>query len=203
VACGAIALGVARVSARRGWPVEVHPLPPLLHNRPERIAAAAETALLRLSTVEPPYARLALAYADCGTYGGLDAVCVRLGVARLAGEHCYDVYAGVERMRALLAEEPGTYVLTDFLAASFRRTVVAELGLDRHPGLREDYFRHYRRVVWLAQHRTPALTAAAAQAAGAIGLPLEVLDVGDVGLERALAALLGAGADDAPQAGTG
>ena len=30
---------VAAVAARRGWPVDVHPLPPLLHNRPERIAA--------------------------------------------------------------------------------------------------------------------------------------------------------------------
>ena len=26
-----------------------------------------------------------------------------------------------------------------------------ELGLDRYPELRDDYFRHYTRVVWLAQ----------------------------------------------------
>ena len=42
VACGAIARHVGDVAARRGWPVDVHPLPPLLHNRPERIAAAVE-----------------------------------------------------------------------------------------------------------------------------------------------------------------
>src|SRR6185437_5772684 len=48
VACGAIARHVADVAARRGWPVDVHPLPPLLHNRPERIAAEVEQAVARL-----------------------------------------------------------------------------------------------------------------------------------------------------------
>ena len=33
---------------------------------------------------------VALAYADCGTGGALDG----LGLPRLAGDHCYDVFAG-------------------------------------------------------------------------------------------------------------
>jgi hypothetical protein len=93
-------------------------------------------------------------------------------------------------MRGQLEAEPGTYVLTDYLAASFHRSVVVELGLDRHPELRDDYFGHYRRVVWLAQHPTARLRAAARQAAGVVGLPLEEVVVGDVLLEQALAELL-------------
>ena len=58
-----------------------------------------------------------------------------------------------------MAEEPGTYFLTDFLARTFEHTVVRELGLDRYPELRDDYFRHYTRVVWLAQRPTPATRA--------------------------------------------
>ena len=42
-------------------------------------------------------------------------------------------------------------MLTDFLVRSFGRTVIAELGLDRYPELRDDYFAHYTRMVWLAQ----------------------------------------------------
>ena len=42
---------------------------------------------------------------------------------------------------------------------SFARTVRAELGLDRHPELRDDYFGHYTRVVWLAQEPDPELRA--------------------------------------------
>ncbi len=70
---------------------------------------------------------------------------------RLAGLHCYDVFGGAERLQTFFDEQPGTYVLTDFLVKSFARTVVAELGLDRYPELRDDYFGNYTRVVWLAQ----------------------------------------------------
>jgi uncharacterized protein DUF1638 len=187
VACGAIARHVAEVAARRGWPVDVHPLPPLLHNRPERIAAEVERAVTRLRR---RYARVAVGYADCGTYGALDEVCALLDVARLPGAHCYDVFAGAERFGALLAAEPGTYVLTDYLVTSFTRSVVVELGLDRYPELRDVYFGHYRRVVWLAQHPTPRLRVAAEHAAAQLGLPLETLVVGDALLEEALADLL-------------
>ena len=187
MACGAIARHVGDVAGRRGWPVDVTSLPPLLHNRPERIAAAVEQQVERL---RPRYSRIAVGYADCGTYGALDAVCARLDVPRLPGTDCYALFAGAERLRALLVAEPGTYLLTDYLATSFHRSVVVELGLDRYPELRDDYFGSYRQVVWLAQHPTDRVRAAAERAAEVIGLPLEVVDVGDHLLEQALAGLL-------------
>ncbi len=187
VACGAIAQPCAEVAARRGWPLDVHPLPPLLHNRPGLIAERVEELADEL---EERYAAVAVGYADCGTYGALDALCTRRGWSRLTGLHCYDLYAGAERMRELLDQEPGTYVLTDFLVRSFDRTVVAELGLDRHPELRDDYFAHYRRVVWLAQHPDAELRALAERAAERIGLPLEVVDTGQTLLEEAVEQLL-------------
>jgi hypothetical protein len=187
VACGAIAADVSDVAARNGWDVEVKPLPPLLHNHPQRIADEVDAALDDLAH---RHDLLAVAYADCGTYGALDEICVRRGVRRLGGAHCYDVYAGSSRIQELLDAQPGTYLLTDFLVLSFRRTILAELGLDRRPDLRDDYFRHYTRVVWLAQRRTPELDASARAAAQALGLPLEIVDVGNAGLEAELAILL-------------
>ena len=191
VACGAIAQPAADVVARHGWPVDVHPLPPLLHNRPERIAGEVERMVGEL---RGRYDRVAVGYADCGTYGALDAVCDRLGVRRLPGLHCYDLFAGPPVVEALTGDEPGTYLLTDFLVKSFSRTVIHELGLDRHPELRDDYFRHYTRVVWLVQTTDAAeqaeLRTLAQEAAERIGLPLEVRHTGPGGLDRALADLL-------------
>ena len=136
------------------------------------------------------YDEIAIAYADCGTYGALDAVCADLGLRRLPGLHCYDLFAGESRLASFLDAEPGTYLFTDFLVRSFDRTVVKELGLDRHPELAEDYFRHYTRVVWLAQEPTPELRDQAEAAAGRMGLPLTVVETGDTRLEAALEELL-------------
>ncbi len=170
-----------------GWAVDVYPLPPLLHNRPERIAAAVEEAVDELVG---RYDRIAIAYADCGTYGALDEVCDRRGLQRLPGLHCYDLYAGPDRITQLLEEEPGTYLLTDFLVRSFERSVIQELGLDRFPELRDVYFANYTRVVWLTGSPDPALRLLADQAAAVLSLPLTIADTRLDRLGQALAGLL-------------
>ena len=172
--------------ARRGWPAAVRPLPAVLHNRPQTIIIEAERAVV---SALASGRTVALAYADCGTYGALDDLCARYGVRRLPGLHCYDVFAGADRVAAMFDAEPGTYVLTDFLLRSFDRSVLAELGLDRYPELWGDYFGHYTRLVWLAQQPTAALEAEAERVAGMFGLPLTRVDVGVSRLERALASL--------------
>ena len=173
ILCGALSADASAWIEESGADVAIHPLPPLLHNRPERIAPEVERLVLEL---RDDYDEIAIGYADCGTHGALDEVCERLSVRRLPGRHCYDIYAGEKEMTAIWEAEPGTYVLTDFLVLSFDRVVWRELGLDRYPDLRDDYVRHYSRVVGLAGRRTPDLERAAERAAKRLGLPLEIVD---------------------------
>lgn len=187
VACGAIATHIAQIAERRDWPITIYPLPPLLHNHPEKIAGEVDRLLTELVG---QFDSLAVAYADCGTYGALDEVIAKHHVSRLAGNHCYDIFAGQKEIERLTDEEPGTYFLTDFLVRSFHRSVITELGLDRHPELLPDYFGNYRRIVWLATSPSDELQRAAGEAAAALDLALEIRLVGDSGLERALDEIL-------------
>jgi Protein of unknown function (DUF1638) len=195
IACGALGGHLREIAARRGWDVRIACLPSMLHNAPHEIAPTAERLAADL---QREGFRVVLAYADCGTYGELDRLCERRGLSRLPGLHCYDVLAGPERIQAALEAEPGTYLLTDFLIRSFRYSVIAPLGLDRHPELWPDYFGHYRRVVWLAQSPSPELRAEADAVAARFGLPLTVIEVGTGRLERALEALLTGANAEAP-----
>jgi hypothetical protein len=187
VACGALAGAIREIAARRGWNLTVRPLPAALHNRPQTIKSHAERALL---TAPGQGARQVIAYADCGTYGALDDLAAKAGVSRLPGLHCYDLYAGEARIEQLLAEEPGTYLLTDYLIKGFDKAVIQPLGLDRYPHLWTDYFGHYTRLVWLAQRATAELSEAATQIASRFNLPLTRIDTGTTGLEAALEPLI-------------
>lgn len=187
VACGALATHIGDIAADADLDITIYPLPPLLHNHPEKIAAEVDALL---SEIKDKHSKCAVAYADCGTYGALDSVIQRHGVARLAGNHCYDIFAGASEIERLMAEDAGTYFLTDFLVKSFHRSVIVELGLDKYPNLRDDYFRNYSRVVWLAQRPTLELEQAATDAAKEIGLPLEKQIVGYKGLRKQLEVLI-------------
>jgi hypothetical protein len=90
----------------------------------------------------------------------------------------------------LMEEEPGTFFLTDFLVRGFNGTILKGLGLDRFPELKDDYFRHYKRLVYLVQNEEPALAAKAQAAADYLGLPLEIRVTGYGQLEERLAAMM-------------
>ena len=169
IACGALAREIAAVT--RGLPhIDLHCLPALLHNRPERIAPAVQVAI---SAARADYPRIFVAYAECGTGGALDAVLAEEGVARLAGPHCYAFYTGLDAFMAAGDADMRSFFLTDFLARQFQALVIEPLGLDRFPDLRDSYFGAYRRVVYLAQTDDPALDRAARNAAARLGLEYE------------------------------
>jgi len=185
IACGAIAReAIAVLAANRMEHVEVTCLPAILHNRPEKIAPEVEREILEARA--QGVSRVFVAYADCGTGGLLDRVCAKHGVERIAGPHCYSFFSGNEAFAAQGEANMRTFFLTDFLARQFDAFVTEPLGLDRHPALREEYFRHYEKLVYLAQSDDPELDRRAEAAARFLGLAYERRRTGHGDLETAL-----------------
>jgi len=201
VACGALTTHIADIAGAESLDITIYPLPPLLHNRPEKIAGEVDSLL---TEIKDKHSKCAVAYADCGTYGALDTVIATHGVKRLGGNHCYDIFAGSKKIEEIMESDAGTYFLTDFLVKSFHRSVMVELflvksfhrsvmvelGLDERPELRDDYFKNYSRVIWLAQQPSRELEELALQAAASIGLPLEIQNVGYGQLSKQVRELL-------------
>jgi hypothetical protein len=187
IGCGALARELVEVARRPGFEhLDVTCLPASLHNRPARIPAAVQD---KIRAARSRYATIFVAYADCGTGGLLDRVLETEGVERLAGAHCYEVYAGREAFARLTDDDPATFFLTDFLARHFESLVVTGLGIDRHPELLPVYFGNYRRLVYLAQTDDPDLTARARAAADRLGLEFERRSTGLGELGETLATL--------------
>jgi hypothetical protein len=187
IACGALAREIAALTRANGWSaLEVRCLPAELHNRPERIAPAVREAIREH---RPRYQKIFVAYADCGTGGLLDAVLKEEGVERLPGAHCYEFFATSQVFAQLADAEPGTFYLTDFLLRHFERLVVRPLGLDRHPELAGEYFRNYRKLIYLSQAPRPGAIEAARRIADSFGFEFEHRFTGYGELGTRLAAL--------------
>ena len=171
LACGALAEEILFLKRALGADaVTLECLPAILHNRPEKIAPALRE---KLNEVADKYQKIFIGYADCGTGGAVDKICEEFGAERLPGPHCYAFYSGTEKFLAECEQEIDVFYLTDFLARHFDNFVTEPLGLDKHPELRDDYFQHYRKLVYLAQTDNPELTERAARAASFLRLNFE------------------------------
>jgi Protein of unknown function (DUF1638) len=190
IACGAVARDTAALVARHGWRADVHGISSDLHMTPLEIAPAVEA---KIEALLPDYDRVVVVYGDCGTGGRLDEVLARYPAVRPAGVHCFQWYSGELFARA--EDEIGLYFLTDWLVQNWERAVIKGLGLDRFPWLKDTYFTHIERILYVRQHaedtddvRTREEKARAI--AAWMERPLEIHDLGIRPLEDLLAPLM-------------
>ena len=183
IICGALAHEVVAIVDKHQLDAKLFGVNANFHVHVDKIAPAVEKRILEL---RPNYQKIICVYGDCGTRGELDQVLSRYNVRRLRGEHCFQWYGS----EPLMAEEPGTFFLTDFMVRTFRGMIVKGMGLDRYPELRQMYFENYKRIVYLVQKPDPQLVEHAKAAANFLGLPLEVRATGYADLETQLVAMM-------------
>ncbi len=181
--CGALAhdmIALVKNNEALKAVIDIRCLPAKLHNTPQLIAGEVDKYLQQHGH---NYADIFVAYGDCGTAGELDRVLDKYQAQRLPGAHCYEFFAGSDHYQGLIDEEIGSFFLTDYLVRHFERLVIEGLGLDRYPELFDDYFKHYKRLVYLAQTENAELRDKARRHAEAFGLDYEYRMVGIAGLQ--------------------
>lgn len=185
IACGALAREFLAVRDLNGWQhLDVTCLPAHWHNRPEKIPEGVRRKIKR---ARGKYDEILVLYGDCGTGGLLDVVLREEGIERIEGAHCYAFFMGLDRFDAEHEREIGTLYLTDYFVRHFDRLIFKNLGLDRHPQLRDAYFGHYTRCLYMAQVPDEALEAKAKACAARLGLRYERMDTGLAGIAPFLA----------------
>jgi hypothetical protein len=188
ILCGALGKEVLDIVEKHGWDAEVVGIPAVVHVFPDQIAPKVEGRILEW---REKYERLIVLFGDCGSKGALDQMLLKYpDIERIAGPHCYEFYGG-ERFASLMEEEPGTFFLTDFMVRTFQGLIVKSMGLDRFPQLKEEYFRNYKRLVYLVQKDNLEYRQKATEIAKYLELPLTIIETGYNFLEERLVALMG------------
>jgi hypothetical protein len=180
--CGALAHDmVALLKQDKGFEqlIDIHCLPANLHHKPQLIAGAVDKYLAQHAD---QYADVLVAYGDCGTSGELDKVLQNYNARRIAGEHCFEFFTGKNEYQELVDQELGSFFLTDFLVKFFDSFVVEGLGLDRYPELFDAYFKHYTKMIYVAQTKDSKLQKMAKAQAQSFGLEYEYRHVGIKGI---------------------
>ncbi|MEL7239002.1 MAG: DUF1638 domain-containing protein, partial [Planctomycetota bacterium] len=129
IACGALAREIVTMIELNRWDhLDLACLPAKLHNTPELIPDAVRA---KIREARGRYAEIKVVYADCGTGGLLDAVCVAEGVERIGGPHCYAFFSGVTAFEAAGDADMTAFFLTDYLVRFFDALIWRGFGLDR------------------------------------------------------------------------
>ena len=189
IACGALVAAVLPSSSpRNGWPVDVHPLPPLLHNQPHLIAdevrtpgrpacwspAAGSSSATPTAAPTAPSTRCAATSVSSGYRGCTATTCSPAPTGWPSSSRSSP--APTCSPTSWCARSPGpwcgssAWTATPSCATTTSAPTPASSGWPSEPD--------------------PELQRLADEAAATLGLPLTVVETGNDGLERALADLV-------------
>jgi hypothetical protein len=171
IACKVFADALAYLQLGRRYPeLQIRYLPAHLHLNPQRLkgqlAEAVESARSSAETV-------CCLYGNC--FPDIDRTLRTLSTFRPSCGHCYEALLGRRRYERVLDEQLGTFFLEKEMILNFDEHCWEPLEL-ADPQMREWYFLHYRRVLYIRQPMDGSIEGAARTIASRLDLPLSVID---------------------------
>jgi len=185
VACGVFKPAIEHLRLANRYPnLRFTYLPPVLHITPQKLE---QHLLRRITAAQRKDERIICLYGEC--IPDLSNVCQYQGVMKVPGHSCYEMLLGNERFEQFIDETAGTYFLEKDLIINFREYCIEPLELDDEE-MRDCYFQHYRKLLYVRQPTDPDLISQAHDLADFLELSLAVSDVDYSHLEKSLIKLI-------------
>ncbi|NOQ42883.1 MAG: DUF1638 domain-containing protein [Dehalococcoidia bacterium] len=185
VACGVFKPAIEHLRLANRYPnLRFTYLPPVLHITPQKLE---QHLLRRITAAQRKDERIICLYGEC--IPDLSNVCQYQGVMKVPGHSCYEMLLGNERFEQFIDETAGTYFLEKDLILNFREYCIEPLELDDEE-MRDCYFQHYRKLLYVRQPTDPDLISQAHDLADFLELSLSVSDADYSHLEKSLIRLI-------------
>jgi hypothetical protein len=185
VACGVFKPAIEHLRLANRYPnLRFTYLPPVLHITPQKLE---QHLLRRITAAQRKDERIICLYGEC--IPDLSNVCQYQGVMKVPGHSCYEMLLGNERFEQFIDETAGTYFLEKDLIINFREYCIEPLELDDEE-MRDCYFQHYRKLLYVRQPTDPDLISQAHDLADFLELSLAVSDADYSHLEKSLIRLI-------------
>jgi len=143
VSCAIFRKELETIMQRNEWNFKLIFLEPLRHLGVKKLDRELNNNLERFSR---DYDKKIVIYGKC--LSNIDDICSKYGAKRIKGENCPEILLG-ERFLELIKEEPGTFYLTPPLCKDFKKMVIKCFFTDDYTKLKENYFRNYKRAVYI------------------------------------------------------
>ena len=185
IACGVFRFSLDYLRLSHRFPhVRVRYLPPNLHMNPRLL----EIRLIKeMNAAVKRGERITCLYGDC--FPGIGECCERFGAVKARGCHCYEMLLGGAQFQKLIDETAGTFFLERELITDFERCCSEPLELYDEE-MRKEFFKHYKKLVYVRQPADPDLGPRATELARFLELALEIRDSDYSHLERELKDLI-------------
>ncbi len=185
IACGVFRPALEHLRLESRYPdIRLTYLLPVLHLRPIELSKSLKK---EITAAKKNKERVICLYGEC--FPGISDYCLSCGTGKVPGACCWEMLLGRQRFQDLLEENPGTFFLEKELVLNFKDYCMEPLELyDRE--IREQYFQHYHRLLYVRQPADPDLAPKAGELAQFLGLALEVEDADYSYLEKEISELL-------------
>jgi len=171
IACGIFQDALSFLEIDKVRPdVHVTFLSPYLHNQPCELE---KELLSHIDQARRKKEKIICIYGHC--LPNMDDLLEGQNVRRIEGQHCYQMLLGAEAFQNIMNEDAGTYFLEKQLICHFDEYCKQPLELD-DTEMKRDYFRHYRRILYIRQPRDADLLPQCLEIARFLGLKLQVRD---------------------------